>query len=144
MDNEEFEIQEDLESLEQELGEELTELDSDQEDFGELGEEMAEAGLEEFALENAGEAITVQSLFSEGDEGQVDAAFLNRIMKGRVKKLLEKLFRIARKMRRIRRCRRCIGLLTKTIRLYRRGRFVAALRYAWKTYRCFKRCAKRR
>ncbi|MFQ5544030.1 MAG: hypothetical protein ACE5FY_06730 [Nitrospiria bacterium] len=142
--NEEFEAQEEFEALEQEFGEELMGLDADQEDFGELGEEIAEAGLEEFALEEGGETTTIQSLVSDGDQGQVEAAFLGRFLAGKVRRLIRRLIGLARRYRRIARCRRCIGLLIMTIRLFRRRRFVAALRYAYRTYRCFKHCLRRR
>ncbi len=141
----------DLERLEAELEEMDTEfraLDADLVGLGaeaelgiaELDEELEEAGLEEFGLEEA-EAISLEGLVEEGEEGRVDAEFLHRWLKRKARRLIRWLIRLAR---RYRHCRQCIVLLTRAIVAYRRNRYVSALRYAYRTYRCLRRCARRR
>ena len=110
------------------------------EELGALGEELEEAAFDELG---ADEATSFESLTAEGEEGQADVAFIGWFAKRKVKRILRKLIRLARKYRRIRRCRHCVRLLVATIRLARTGRWLAALRYAFKTYRCFRRCLRR-
>ena len=134
----------------EEMDKEFREIDADFSDLGaegleggfgvsELDSELDELG-DEFEMEDVeGEEISFESLVSEGAEGQVELQWFHRRIRRKVRRYIRALIRWAR---RYRRCTRCLRELARLLSLYRRRRFLAALRQAWRTYRCFRRCAR--
>lgn len=118
----------------------LEEEELEPEAFGamtELEEEMELAGISEFG-EGVGEEVSFASLGME--EPEVQAFFLGWI-KRKVRRLIRKLIGIVRRY--ARKCAPCVRMLAEAIRLYRRRRYLSALRQAYRTYRCIRACIRR-
>jgi len=122
---------------------EIREVESE---FVEMSIEEGELGaedLEEFtALEDeikaAGIMESAEAGLSAMAEDDLDVQFLGGFLRRKVLKLIRKLIALVR--RHGRRCARCAALLRRTIQLFRRGKYIAALRSAYATYRCIRRC----
>lgn len=133
MDHELKELQAALSELDAEFGEldmGIAESDESSAEFDQLDEEFSAAGLDE----GEGSASSLGDLAVS----DADVAFLGGFLKNKVRRLLQKLFRLVRRYGR--RCARCIPLLRRAVSLFRAGRYVAALRAAYAAYRCIKRC----
>jgi len=119
----------DIESEFVEMDLEESELGSeDLEEFTALDEEIKAAGI----MESSGADLSAMA------ENDLDVQFLGGFLRRKVLKLIRSLIKIIR--RHGRRCARCAALLRRTIQLYRRGKLIAALRSAYATYRCIRRC----
>ncbi len=122
---------------------EIREVESE---FVEMGIEESELGsedLEEFAaleqeIKAAGMLESAEVGLSAMAEDDLDVQFLGGFLRRKVLKLIKKLIALVR--RHGRRCARCAALLRRTIQLFRRGKYIAALRSAYATYRCIRRC----
>ncbi len=130
-----------------ELQADLVELDAE---FAELGFDMASAddhaedAIAELDAELAGTELAPMAAssmsFQEmglGEDGEVDEFFFNWI-KNKVKKLLRKLVKMAKKYKG---CAKCIGKVTKAVALFKAKKYPAALKAAYDAYRCFRSCA---
>jgi len=125
---------------------EIKEIESE---FVEMSLEESELGtedLEEFtALEEEIKAAGIMESSEAGlsamAESDLDVQFLGGFLRRKVLKLIKKLIALVR--RHGRRCARCAALLRRTIKLFRRGKYIAALRSAYVTYNCIRRCVKR-
>ncbi len=112
-----------------EMSIEESELGSeDLEEFAALEEEIKAAGI----LESSEAGLSAMA------EDDMDVQFLGGFLRRKVLKLIRKLIALVR--RHGRRCARCAALLRRTIQLFRRGKYIAALRSAYATYRCIRRC----
>lgn len=133
MDHDLKELQADLSELDAEFAEmdmDVAELEEASSEFDELDAEFSAAGLDD-----EGGSVSGLSTLAESD---ADVAFLGGFLKRKVKKLLQKLFRLVRRYGR--RCAKCVPLLRRAVRLFRAGRYAAALRAAYAAYRCIKKC----
>lgn len=125
---------------------EIKEIESE---FVEMSLEESELGaedLEEFtALEEEIKAAGIMESSEAGlsamAESDLDVQFLGGFLRRKVLKLIKKLIALVRRYGR--RCARCAALLRRTIQLYRQGKYIAALRSAYATYSCIRRCVKR-
>ena len=146
-EEEEYELKGELDELEAEFKELDAEfgLDLAEEGFepealaamSELEDEMDLAGITEFG-EGVGEEMSFASLGMDDPEVQ---AFFGGWIKRKVRRLIQTLIRIVRRY--ARRCAPCVRMLVQTIRLFRRRKYLSALRQAYRTYRCIRRCIRR-
>ena len=105
--------------------------------------ELGSEDLEEFAaleeeIKAAGILEPVEAGLSAMTEDDMDVQFLRGFLRRKVLNLIKKLIALVR--RHGRRCARCAALLRRTIQLFRQGKYIAALRSAYATYRCIRRC----
>ena len=128
----------DLDEFEEEFGDFANLHRFEELGLGELAEELEAAGLEELVFGE--EDISIGSLVGEGDEASTDVAFIAGWLKPKVKRLLRKLISLLRKFGWLRKCRPCVRITIKAIQAYGQHRYITALRYAYKAYRCFRRC----
>lgn len=70
-------------------------------------------------------------------DDQADLAFLGGWLKGKVKKLLNKLVALVRKHGP--KLARCVPVVTKAIALFKAGEYASALKAAYDAYKCIKR-----
>ncbi|MEL7486201.1 MAG: hypothetical protein AAGJ87_03170 [Pseudomonadota bacterium] len=131
------EIQE-LEAELNELGVDFEEMggDFDEESFEELSaldQELAGSGLD---IASAGEGADLNAMTDD----PLDAQFFGGWIKRKVARLLRRLIAI---VRRYRNCRSCIGKVRSAVILFKRGRYIAALRAAYRAYACIRRCVRR-
>ncbi len=127
----------------EEFDAEIREVESE---FVEMGLEeggLAPEELEEFAaleqeIKAAGIVESAEAGLSAMAEDEVDVQFLGNFLRRKVLRLIKKLIALVR--RHAGRCARCAALLRRTIQLFRRGKYIAALRSAYATYRCIRRC----
>ena len=134
------EFEADFKELDAEFGLDLAEEGFEPEALAamsELEDEMELAGISEFG-EGEGEEMSFASLGTEDPE--VQAFFFNWFRK-KVRRLIRKLIRIIR--RHGKKCAPCVRLLVQTIRLFRRKKYLSALRQGYRTYRCIRRCLRR-
>lgn len=146
-ENDEFELageldefEADFKELDAEFGLDLAEEGFEPEALAamsELDDEIDMAGISEFD-EGVSEEMSFASLGM--DDPEVQAFFFGWIKK-KVRKLIRKLIKIVRKYGR--KCAPCIPMLTKTIKLYRKGKYLSALRQGYRTYRCIRRCLRK-
>lgn len=123
------------------------ELDADLAELASLEEDDAEVSTENLDLMSELEQeLSSAGILEEGEEvsglsglaeSEVEVAFLRRWLRKKALRLIRKLYGY------VSRCRGCIGLLRKAIAAFRRGRYVSAIRYAYQTYRCIRRCIRR-
>lgn len=146
-EKEEFELAGELDELEAEFKELDAEfgLDLAEEGFepealaamSELEDEMELAGISEFG-EGVGEEMSFASLGMDDPEVQ---AFFGGWIKRKVRRLIQMLIKLVRKYGK--RCAPCVRMLVQTIRLFRSRKYLSALRQAYRTYRCIRRCIRR-
>lgn len=91
---------------------------------------VREAGLEPEAAVGGLAELTV-------DE-QVEMQFFISWLRKKAAKLLKKLVKLARKY--ARRCRSAIPLVTKAVRLFKDGKYIASIKAAYDAYRAIRRC----
>ena len=131
------ELEAEFKELEAEFGLAEEGLEPDElEAMSELEDEMELAGISEFD-EELGKGITLASLGMDTPEVQ---AFFFGFIKRKARRLIEKLIGL---VRRHSRCRTCVRLLTEAIKYFRRGQYPKAIWYAYKTFRCLRRCLRR-
>jgi hypothetical protein len=143
-EEEEYELKGELDELEAEFKEFEAEFGLAEEGLGpdeleamsELEDEMDLAGITEFG-EGVGEEVSFASLGMDDPEVQ---AFVGGWIKRKVRRLIQTLIRIVRRYGR--RCAPCVRMLVQTIRLFRRRKYFSALRQAYRTYRCIRRCVR--
>lgn len=143
-EEEEYELKGELDELEAEFKEFEAEfglaeegLEPDElEAMSELEDEMELAGISEFD-EELGKGITLASLGM--DTIEVQGWFL-RYLKRKGKRLIEKLIGLVRKHGK---CKNCARLLARAVSYFRRRRYVSAIWYAYKAFRCLRRCLRR-
>jgi len=143
-EEEEYELKGELDELEAEFKELEAEFGLAEEGLGpdelgamsELENEMDLAGISEFE-EGVGEEVSFASLGMDEPEVQ---AFVGGWIRKKVRRLIRKLIGLIRKH--AKKCAKCAPLLVKTIRLYRRRKYFSALRQAYLTYRCIRRCVR--
>ena len=114
----------DMSVLEDEFGEEGLQA------FQELEQELAST------LELGGE-LDVMSINMLTDDPQVDLQFLGGFLKNKVKKLLNKLVALVR--RHGPRLANCVPTVTAAVVLFKKGKYLAALRKAHTAYKCIKK-----
>ena len=143
-EEEEYELKGELDELEAEFKELEAEFGLAEEGFepealaamSELEDEMDLAGITEFG-EGVGEEVSFASLGMDDPEVQ---AFVGGWIKRKVRRLIQTLIRLVRRYGR--RCAPCVRMLVQTIRLFRRRKYFSALRQAYRTYRCIRRCVR--
>lgn len=102
--------------------------------MSELENEIDLAGISEFS-EGVGEEMSFASLGM--DEPEVQAFFIGWIRR-KARRLIQRMIKIIR--RHGRKCIPCVRMLAKAINLYRGGKYIAAIRQLYRTYRCIRRC----
>jgi hypothetical protein len=143
-EEEEYELKGELDELEAEFKEFEAEFGLAEEGLGpdeleamsELEDEMDLAGITEFG-EGVGEEVSFASLGMDDPEVQ---AFVGGWIKRKVRRLIQTLIPLVRRYGR--RCAPCVRMLVQTIRLFRRRKYFSALRQAYRTYRCIRRCVR--
>jgi hypothetical protein len=121
----------------QELAAEFADLGFDGADLSALDDDVFkqfEATVQAAGL--GGGEFESMSLETLADD-QADLAFLGGFLKGKVKKLLDKLVALVR--RHGPKLARCVPLVTKAIGLFKAGKYASALKAAYDAYRCIRR-----
>lgn len=128
------ELQAEFEVLDAEFeGFGLSEAELASDDFdllNELEAEAQEAGL----LDADFEAMSLSTMADDA----ADVAFFGGWIKRKVKKLIRKLLRLIRKYGS--RCKSAIPLVAAAVAKFKAGKWLSALRAAYKAYRAIKRC----
>lgn len=129
------ELEADIDSLNAELSEfGIEAFDADEmEEFSELDAELSDSDLE------------IQSLggedFSQMFTDEIEQQFIGRFLRARVRRWISKLVRL---VRRARGCAKCVRIVLEIIRLYKSGRYGAALVRIPRAIACIRRCLRNR
>ena len=125
----------------------FNELDADLAELASLEDDDAEVSVENLDLmEGLEQELSAAGILEAGEEAasfsglaesEVEVAFLRRWLRRKALRLIKELYQY------VSRCRGCIGLLRKAIAAFKAGRYVSAIRYAYQTYRCIRRCIRR-
>ncbi len=124
----------------EEMEEVFAELDADFEEMEMFGlEEEGEFSELDQEMKAAGLLDSSEVSFSSLAEDDLDLLFLGGWLKRKVRKLIRTSYKIVKKYGK--KCAPCAAKLANTVRLFKKGKYAAALRSAYNTYKCVKKCA---
>ena len=120
------------------LSDEFEEFSLLEDEFGEEGMGALEALEQELAsVPELNDEVGAMSIDMLTEDAQMEMQFLGGFLKRKVAKLLKKLVNLLR--RHGAKLAHCVPVVTEAIRLFKKGKYIAALRKVYQAYKCIKK-----